>query len=43
MGFDCKFVVALEFPALSRLEQRGAVAIVVVIFIAFVLAVWGWL
>ena len=27
----------------TRLEQRGAVAFVVVIFIAVVIAVWGWL
>jgi len=27
----------------TRLEQRGAVAFVVVIFIAGVIAVWGWL
>jgi len=26
----------------TRLEQRGAVAFVVVIFIAVVIAVWGW-
>ena len=27
----------------TRLEQRGAVAFAVVIFIAVVIAVWGWL
>jgi len=27
----------------TRLEQRGGVALAVVIFIALVIAVWGWL